>query len=275
MRHFTGALSLALALGLAPLTAQAQGGPLAACADPGTKPPTALEVCRDALRDPRLTPGQRAGVLVNLGVAQAALDRHGDAARSFGLAIRTDPDLVQAYTNRARSLIALGRAEEAMADFDAAVELAPRRADSWLGRGGLHLRMGEAGKAVEDLSRAIGLDPRGTAAFYNRGLANMQLGRPREAATDFSVVVARAPEDVDALVARAEARAAAGIEGARADFDRALELAPDRGESWLARGRFLDARGEAEAANRDFLRAYELGVEDRWLVERVQGLGPG
>lgn len=265
------AMALVLALALWPAAAGATA--LERCADPRLDTGATLDACRAALRDPDLRPGLRARVLVNLGVAQAALGRHGDAARSFDLARRTDPALVDAHANRARSLAELGRIEDALADFSAALDLAPRRSDLWVGRGALRLRSGDAAGAIDDLDRAIRLDRENTAAFFNRGLAYLEAGEAQEANADFSVVIRRAPEDAAAHLYRAEARAALGRGDAAPDYDRAVALAPDWGQALYLRGRYRDRRGERDAANDDFLRAYELGVEDRWLAERVQGIG--
>jgi len=243
---------------------------LSSCARPGLAATTALDVCREALRSPRLEPRQRAGVLVNLGVAQAAIGRHSDALRSYSLAIRTAPDMAQAWANRARSHAARGDFDAAHADFSAAIERAPRRADLWLARGSLSLRRDDGAAAIPDLNRAIRLDPEVTSAYFNRGLAWRLRGEALEAARDFTVVIGRNPQDAAAHMHRGRARAAAGLPGAKADLDRAVELAPEMARGWYARGFFHLDRGDETAADRDFLRAYELGLDDRWLAERVQ-----
>jgi len=248
---------------------------LSGCADPALEPAQTRDLCERALRDPRLGPATRARVLVNLGVALAALDRQGDALRVFTLAVAADPDLVAARVNRARSLAALGRAEEARAAYDAAIEQAPGDAAPWAGRGALRLRLGDAPGAIDDLSRAIRRDRADTSAFFNRGLAYLEAGQPREAVADFSEVIRRVPEDAAAHLYRAEARANARDARAGEDYDRAIALAPDWARAHALRGRFREAQGRTAEAERDFLRAYELGLDARWLVERVQRIGGG
>ena len=53
-------------------------------------------------------------------------------------------------------------------------------------------------------------------------------------------------------------------------YDRAIEISPESGGAWFARGRYWDARGNTEAANSDFLRANELGYSDPWLLRRIR-----
>lgn len=268
------AAAIALALG-APAVGQAAGqagGPLAACADPSLPYTTTLNTCQLALQDGGLTPAQRAGVLTNLGVAQAALRRHGDAELSFSLAIQTDPGLIAAYANRARSRLALGRRAEALADFSAAIDRAPRDAALYLGRGGVYLRDGRAEEAAADFSEALRIDAGLADAAYNRGIAFLLLGRAREAEADFSRVIAAAPEDAGAFLYRARARQESDPVGAVGDFDRAIALDGEWGRAWAARGLFHEAQGRQEAANRDFLRAYELGETEPWLLDRIAKL---
>jgi tetratricopeptide (TPR) repeat protein len=264
-------VTLALCAGLAGAPARAQGV-LEGCADPQLEPSTTLSLCRKALQNPRLSPENRASVLVNLGVAQAALGRHADAVRSYSLAIATRPGLVVAHANRARSHRALGERRAAMRDYAEVIALAPEDPEGWMGRGTLRLGLGDAAGAESDLTEAVRLAPEPTDALFNRGIARLALGRDRAAAEDFTTVIARSPEDPGAHLNRGRARAAFAPERAEADLDRAIALAPDWGAAHAARGRFLERRGRMEAANADYLRAYELGFSEPWLLERVRRL---
>ena len=248
---------------------------LEACGNPNLPAHDTLTQCQQALRNPRLAPEQRAAVLVNLGVAQAAMDRHGDAVRSYGLAIATVPNLAAAYANRARSHMAQGRMADAERDFSKPIEIAPREPDAWLGRGALFLRVGQPLAAEADLSKALALRPESGIGLFNRGLARLALARNREAAADFTAVIREYPDDAGAHMNRGRALAGSDPAGAAADFDRAIALAPDWGAAYLGRGHFRDSRGQTEAANADFLRAHELGVVDQWLSERVRRISGG
>lgn len=270
-------IGLVLGVGLLALPATevraTQGGVLAGCADPDLPATDTLTLCQRALRDTGLTPRQRAAVLVNLGVAQAAIGRHGDAEQSFSLAIQTDDTLVAAFGNRARSRLALGRYDEALADFDAAIQRAPGDAELWLGRGGALLRGGAARAAVSDLSRAIRMAPEREAAWFNRGLGYLLLGDTQAAEKDFSEVIKRNPADAGAYLNRARARAVHAPRTAIGDFDRAVELDPEWGRAHTARGQYHDSQGARELAERDYLRAYELGEREVWLLERIERIG--
>jgi tetratricopeptide (TPR) repeat protein len=134
------------------------------------------------------------------------------------------------------------------------------------------LNRGAADRALPDFDKAMKLDPTLAAARYNRGVANLRLGRAARAEADFTAVIGRNPQDAGAYLNRGRARMALGRRGARNDLDRAIALAPEWAAAWFTRGQFFDARGETDAANADFLRAYQLGLSDPWLVERVRNM---
>ena len=69
---------------------------------------------------------------------------------------------------------------------------------------------------------------------------------------------------------RGRARTAQGKAGVRNDFDRAIALKPEWAAAWYMRGRFFDRAGAVDEANADFLRAYQLGHSDPWLIERMR-----
>ena len=87
---------------------------------------------------------------------------------------------------------------------------------------------------------------------------------------DFTTVINRNPDDAGAYLNRGRARAGLGHPGAGPDFDQAIALAPEWGGAWFVRGRYRDRQGQRDAANGDFIRAYELGYPDPWLQKRIR-----
>ena len=61
------------------------------------------------------------------GVLLARKEEFGDALRSFDAAIRFDPELAQAHSNRGRVLLALSedKAQDALKSFEVALRLSP------------------------------------------------------------------------------------------------------------------------------------------------------
>ena len=268
-----GLLSAVLTLGLwaAPASAQIESL-IEVCGDPQASPRDIVNFCQRALSSGKLDERASAQVRANLGVGFFELGQYRDAIAEYSRAIEAEPQMIAAYLNRARAYERLKQLREAAADYARALEIDPRAADAHLGRGAMLLGNGDPGRSIEDFSRAIRLQPGWIAPYFNRGMAYLQLGYWAESAEDFSVVIERNPQDAAAYLNRARARAGAGLASAGADFDRALEIDPEWGGGWFARGQYWETQGNREAANRDFLRAYELGYPDPWLHQRVRDI---
>jgi tetratricopeptide (TPR) repeat protein len=265
-----GFAALALAAGLTvPARAQLHNA-VEVCGDLKAEPRDLVRFCRMALDTGKLEPLAAAQVNANLGVGYFELGRYADAVDAYTAAIADAPRMVAPYVNRARAYERLRRPDEAAADYGEAIGLDPDAADAYLGRGVLLLRHGQTQAAIEDFTAAIRTEPDWIAPRFNRGVAYLDTGAHAEAARDFAEVLRRNPEDAAAWVNRGRALAAAGDPDAKAHFDAAIRLDPEWSGAWFARGKYHDAEGAREAANADFLRAYELGYADPWLIQRVR-----
>lgn len=243
---------------------------LALCSNPETPARDALNACRRVAEHGRLDARRRALVWLNAGIAAHSLGLYTDAVDAQTEAINADPRLSGAFENRALAYEKLNRLNEALADYASAISLRPAEPGAYLGRGILMLNHGAPERALPDFGKAIELDPALIAARYNRGLAFLQLEQNERAEVDFSTVIGRNPRDAGAYLNRGRARAIQGKAGARNDLDRAIALKPEWAAAWYMRGRFLDSAGMVDEANADFLRAYQLGHSDTWLIERMR-----
>ncbi|MEM9044947.1 MAG: tetratricopeptide repeat protein [Pseudomonadota bacterium] len=265
MRRFL--LALCIAAAASPVFGQVS---LEACANPNLEAGDTIRFCQQALQDRDLRPNNRARVLTNLGVGLAEMGRHSEAIVNFGLASTTDPKLIAAYTYRARSNEALGNIQDALDDFAAALEAAPQDPEVWAARGAMLMRQRRLPEAEQDLTRALELDRDNLSARYNRGLARLSLGDAAAAEEDLDWLLSVRGDDVGALVNRGQARALQEKTTALEDFDRAITIAPDWGPAYYTRGRYHDWAGRKADADADYLRAFELGVSNPFLIERVR-----
>lgn len=240
------------------------------CGDPNASPGDVMNFCQRALNTGQLDDTATAQVQTNLGAAFFDLNRFGEAVTAYTEALNREPQMIAAMLNRARAYEKLRRLNDAAADYAAALALDPQAADAYLGRGAMLLANGDPERAVLDFDSVIAIQPGWVSAYFNRGVALLRIGQHAEAERDFATVLTRQPNDAGAYLNRARARAALARTDAAEDFDKALALKPEWGAGWFARGRYHDASGDREAANSDFLRAYELGHPDPWLVRRVR-----
>jgi tetratricopeptide (TPR) repeat protein len=243
---------------------------LALCSNPKTPVRDALNACRRVAEHGRLDARRRALVWLNAGIAAHTLGLYSEAVRAHSAAIEADPRLSAAFENRALAYEKLNQLNDALTDYAAAITLRPKEPEAYLGRGILMLNHGAPERALPDFGQAIELDPTLIAARYNRGLAFLKLEQSELAELDFSNVIGRDPQDAGAYLNRGRARVAQGKPTARNDFDRAIALKPEWAAAWYMRGQFLDTQGSVDEANADFLRAYQLGQSDPWLIERIR-----
>lgn len=257
----------------APTAGAAQDGSLARCGSLSAPVADVIHHCRRALSQGGLSKTQEFAVNLNLADALLSAGRPGPARDAFAAAAATGLERVELYIGRAEAEEDLGDQAAAAADLDRALALAPSSIDVRLARGAFHLRAGRSEAALAEFDAAVQLDAQNVDARFNRGLTLIALGRGAAAVSDFTAVIHGDPSDSGAYFQRARAREATDPAGALADFDQAIVLSPEWGAPFVASGILLDRLARTEEANRRFRRAFELGVKDPWLLERIRSLG--
>jgi len=185
----------------------------------------------------RLNPNV-AGAYSNRGNALLALGRFKDAVASYDRAIALQPDFAGAFYNRGNALREMDRLGDALASYDRAIALTPDHSDAWDNRGAVLAALMRLDEALASFDRAIVLRSDHANAFNNRGKALVDLKRMPEAVASFDRAVAIRPDYADAYNNRGMAlrdldRHAEALES----FDRALALKPD--QKYLAGARLL------------------------------------
>ncbi len=240
------------------------------CSGATSTPHQVINFCQRAIDTGQLRPTARAQVSVNLSIGYLDLGEYNSALKAANQAVKAKPDLVVGLLNRARVYEKLKRLDEAATDYQAAIRIDRNSAEAYFGRGVMLLTHGDPYRAVKDLTQAITLAPDWGPARFNRGLAYLQIGQHTRADGDFSELIRRNGRDAEAFLYRGQARAALNQTAAADDFDQAIALAEEWPLAWFVRGRYRDRKGDREDANADFLRAWELGHSDPWLLERMR-----
>jgi tetratricopeptide (TPR) repeat protein len=132
----------------------------------------------------------------------AALARYDDARADCMEGLKRSPDDPHLLCVLGQVEAAEGRHAEARAAFDRAIERDPFLPEGWASRGVLAYETGDADRAVADLSEAIALR-QDAALLYNRAVALRSLGREEEARADLERAHELAPDDEDILDALA------------------------------------------------------------------------
>ena len=176
------------------------------------------------------------------------------ALADYNHAIELDPKNAGAFNSRGMIKKSKGDLDGAIADFNSAIELNKKLAIAYKNRGETKQAKGDAAGANEDLKRAGELDPQlqdegSSADHVDHGTAK---GKEKESAAS-----------VEDFFNRAGVKKAAGdLDGAIADYDRAIQLDPKDPAIYNNRGLAKQAKGNLDAAIVDFNRAIQLNPKD-------------
>ena len=211
----------------------------------------------------------------NRGVAKHKLGRHEAALADHDEAIRLNPDYAAAYFNRGVAKHKLGRHEAALADHDEAIRLNPDYAAAYFNRGIAKHKLGRHEAALADHDEAIRLNPDYAAAYTNRGVAKHKLGRHEAALADHDEAIRLNPGLAEAYTNRGLEKHELGRhEAALTDHDEAIRLNPDLAEAYFNRGIAKHELGLKDDARKDFEIALELAqkANDAKIVAQAEQL---
>lgn len=170
---------------------------------------------------------------VNMGDPAAAAAILDDLARSGSAAVDTDPDASRAAaaTDAARAWLAAGRPSRAEASAAFGLGLAPTSTPLRLVRDRALLRLGRSEEVLSDVSSIPSDAANLPDTRLLRATAERMLGRLRAAHVDIDAAAAASPDDPSILLERGVIRQRLGDGlGARQDWERVVELAPDTHE---------------------------------------------
>ena len=190
---------------------------------------------------------------------------------------RRETKSVEAYESYARGMLNMRLAtrdsmERAIASFEEATRLDPEYAMAWAALGGAYGLKGEfmnlhelSLKAVETEQRALSIDPELADAHMWIGSALLSLGRVDEAIESIKKAIALDPENGQAHqgLARAYWVGKGDFASAIPQFERAIQLNPEAGYSYLQLGLLLSWERRYDEAERVCRRAVEL--QDEYL----------
>jgi len=164
----------------------------------------------------------------NAGVILEGQGKLQEAVAKYGQAIRLDPTMAQAYSNRGTTRLALENYPEALSDLNEAIRRNPFEARFYYNRGNVYWYLGDFEKEVQDLTEAIRLDPYMARAYSNRGAAYIRLQKLDDALADFNAAIGVDPRFAEAYLNRGLVRLALGREAeSQADFGQAVALGID------------------------------------------------
>jgi tetratricopeptide (TPR) repeat protein len=156
--------------------------------------------------------------------------------------------------------------------FTGVIAQRPEHARAWYYRGLSREALGDRTGALHDLDRALMLEPGDLNIRLRRAEAYVKAERFEEAEGDLRAIREAAPEHAIGLHARytwGQVLVARGDrEGALAQYDELVRLAPTDAKAWCNRGLVRNTLGEHDAAVADLAHALSL---DPTLVKAFGG----
>jgi len=162
------------------------------------------------------------------------------------------------YAKSGDAYAAGGKTAEAIVEYRNALEKEPRAGDVRLKLADAYLKQGDGAKAAQEYVRAADVLPDASVQLKAGNLLLMA-GRFDDAKGRAQKVLDADPKNVDAQVLLANSLAGLkDLDGAVAELGEAIQLNPDRSETYANLGQIELGRGRREAAENAFKRAVEL-----------------
>ena len=214
---------------------------------------------------------QDVGGFSRRGAAKAAQRDYAGAVADFDRAIALAPDDPTAYDQRAAARLASGQPFLAMADLDTVIRLKPGDAEAHLTRATLRLRGRDREGARADLDAAAAAAPKEANLRLQLAQAYAAMDQFPRAVAQYGLWIAAHPDDAgmaDARNGRCWARALGNLEldGALADCNAAVRLAPQQADPLDSRGLVHLRRGEFDRAVADYDAALTLKPKSAWSL---------
>ena len=239
----------------------------------------------------RILPGPKPEPIrwYDYGVRQQQRGNLEEAVRAYTEALRLDPEMAPAYSNRGSAYLNMGWPDLAIADADEAISREPRQPVAYSVLGNAHHALGKAHQEREEqeqardeydqaaryLSQAIRINPRFAGFYSDRGAVHRAAGRLAAAIDDFSQAIRLEKRFPVPYNNRADAYIATGaLDLAIRDLNEAVKLDPRFAVAFVNRATARAMMGQREQAQRDINVAVGLGLDRRALEEMIGQVRP-
>jgi tetratricopeptide (TPR) repeat protein len=118
--------------------------------------------------------------LYKKGIDLMANEKLDDAVRSFELAIRIDPNYVDAWIKKGYALFHLSEYPIAISSYDRALDIDINNSEAWNLKGLAYYKMKNYDQAIRSCEKAIDIDPTDAMSWYNKACYLTLVGRVNE-----------------------------------------------------------------------------------------------
>lgn len=148
--------------------------------------------------------------------------------------------------------------DEAIRSFDAFLTTDANHADALFFRGLAYRKVGKFHESVNDLNLVIAKLPEEATLYSERGVSYYHLKDYKKAVDDLNRAVELEPEKPYRYSSRAYVRAYLDVEGAIADYEKAIELDPQDEIAMNNLGLLLENQGNMREAQKRFQQSNKI-----------------
>ena len=194
-----------------------------------------------------------------------------EALESYTMALSFAPESVPLLTSRANLYMRLEQYGKAAIDLTTILDVAPDQLEARNHRAYCYAQTRHLDEARVDYQRVLEHDADNRMARLGMAMLSQQAGRLPDAIERISQLIGETQEDAELLSIRSGMYAENHQpELAIMDLDRAILLAPDNTNYWLARAYLHKSLGNRRQALTDFEKAIALGVPRSSLRQELK-----
>ena len=180
-------------------------------------------------------------------------------------AIEIEPRYAQAYIQRGRANYHLTRYKEAIDDYTKTLSFKRYIADAHASRGDVYRALGDMPRAISDYTASI-KKRKNALVMSKRAQSFLEIGQLEKALADYNYIIKRRPSAI-AYYNRGRAsyqkflrlpEAEETLKLALADFDKAIQLAPQFAIAYLSRADVYKHLKQQKSKNEDDAKAIDL-----------------
>jgi len=197
----------------------------------------------------------------NLGYFYRHHAQPDKALSNYSIAIALHPVDPKPWGNRGNIFFDAHRFDSAIANYNRAIALNPHEWETLSNRGASKAQLGDLQGGLNDLTLSLSGDSANAAAWTNRALIYSLMSQHENAISDYRRALQRTPKADNLINAIAvEYQRAGKYTESIAEFNKAIDLAPNTGIYYLNRSYSWNGTGNKQNAIQDMQKARSMGV---------------
>ncbi|MDH6306004.1 tetratricopeptide (TPR) repeat protein [Parabacteroides sp. PF5-5] len=231
-----------------------------------------LSAAEESLRAAmRLEPGNpnNYALLTNLGTIQRRQGKREEALISYTAALSRHPDNTAILESRASLHVEMGETDKAITDYTLLLIKDPINQDALYSRGILYLQKQDYIRAEEDFDKILTVNDKSVHGRLGHAILEKMRTNYDESERIYNYLIDQLPKEWTLYESRADLYFMMGKNArAMADINKVFTETEPGAAMYVLRGKVKLAQYERESAQKDFLKAQEMGY-DKEIIEEL------